>query len=73
MHIERSLMKGCQFVHDNGKKISSFYINARSIRNKFLELKSYVILEKPDIIFIKEKWVKISVQNNKFSQRDSLN
>ena len=40
--IESPLMKGCQFIHDN----------ARSIRNKFVELKSYVNLEKPDIIFV---------------------
>ena len=58
--------------HDNGKKLSSFYINTRSLRNKFLELQSYVSLEKPDIIFITETWVKISLQDNKFSQRDSL-
>ena len=54
------------------KTLSCFYINATSLRNKFLELQSYVSLEKPDIIFITETWVKISLQDNKFSQRDSL-
>ena len=49
------------------------YSNARSLRNKFAELKAYVNHETPDIIFITETWVKISVQNNKFSQRNSLN
>ena len=37
---ERPLEKGCQFNHDNGKKISCFYINARKLRNKFVELPS---------------------------------
>ena len=49
-----------------------FYINARSLRNNFLKLQSYVSLENHDIIFITETWVKFSVQDNKFSQRDSL-
>ena len=66
------MKKGCQFNHDNRNKISRFYINARSIRNKFVELKSYVSLEKPDIIFKTETWVKISVQNNKFSKMASF-
>ena len=48
------------------------YVNPRSIRNKFVELKSYVSLEKPNITFITETWVKFSVHINKFSQRDSL-
>ena len=50
--VEKPLKKGCQIDHDNRKKISCFYVNARSIRNNFVELKSYVSLEKPNIIFI---------------------
>ena len=53
--------------------IFGFYANARSLRNKFEELRAYVSQEKQDIIFITEILVKISVQNNRFSQRDSLN
>ena len=49
----------------NENKISCFYTNARSKRNKFVKLKSYVSLEKPSIIFITETWVKIFIQNNK--------
>ena len=70
--VERPLKNACQRDKDIGKKISCFYINARSLRNKFLELQSYVSLENPDIIFITETWVKFSVQDNKFNQRDSL-
>ena len=55
-----------------GNKISCFYINTRSIRNKFVELKSYVSLGKPDMIFITEIWVKISV-HIKFNQSYILN
>ena len=35
--VERSLKKGCQFDHGIGKKISCFYVNARSMRNKCLD------------------------------------
>ena len=38
--VERPLMKRCQLDLDTGKKISCFYINTRSIRNKFVEQKS---------------------------------
>ena len=44
--VERPLAKGCHLNHNNGNKMSCFYTNARSIRNKFAELKSYVSLEK---------------------------
>ena len=70
--IKRPLTKGRKVKHNNGNKISCFYANARSLRNKFEELRGYVSQEKPDINFITETWVKTSVQNNKFSQRDSL-
>ena len=70
--VKRPLAKGGQFNQNNGNKISCFYTNARSLRNKFSELRAYVSQEKPNIIFIMETWVKISVQHNKFSQRDSF-
>ena len=50
--VEKPLRNGCQLDHDNGKKLSCFYMNAKSLRNKFLELQSYVSLEKSDLIFI---------------------
>ena len=50
-----------------------FHTIARSLRNKFAGVKAYVSQENPDLIFRTETWVKISVQNNKFGQRDSLN
>ena len=56
------------YNHNNGNKIPCFYTNARTLRNKFAELKPYINQEKPNIIFIMETWVKICVQNNKFSQ-----
>ena len=71
--IKRLLTKGYKVKHNNGNKIACFYANARSLRNKFEELRAYVSQDKPDIIFITETWVKSSVQNNKFSKGDSLN
>ena len=59
--VGRSITKGLQFNHDKGKMKSCSYINARSIRNKFLELKSNASLEKFDIIFIIVTWVTISI------------
>ena len=44
--VKRLLTKGGQFNHDNGNKTSCFYINTRSIRNNFVELKSYINQEK---------------------------
>ena len=44
--VESPIAKGCQLNHNNGNKISCFCTNARSIKNKFAELKSYVRLEK---------------------------
>ena len=38
--VERLLTKGCQLNYDKRKEISCSYINARSIRNKFVELQS---------------------------------
>ena len=70
--VKRLLIKGCLFNHDNGNKISCLYANAKSLRNKFAEIKVYVSLEKPDIIFITETWIKIYVHNNKFSQKDII-
>ena len=36
---EQPLKKGYQIDQDKGNKIYCFYINVRSIRNKFLELR----------------------------------
>ena len=48
-------------------------MNSRSIRNKFLELLTYVSIEKPDVILVTETWTKFSKQiNKKLSERDSL-
>jgi exonuclease III len=53
------------------KNLKCFYTNARSIRNKFADLLTYVNFENPDLIFITETWLKFSIQNNKkYSQRD---
>ena len=49
--VKRPLTKGCQFNHNNRSKISCFYTNARSFRNKYAELNAYVSLDKLDIIF----------------------
>ena len=38
--VDRPLVKRRNFNHENGNKISSFYINVRSIRNRYIELKS---------------------------------
>ena len=57
----------------NKDKLNCFYTNARSIRNKFTELQSYVTDENPDIIIVSETWTKFAnVQGNKFSQRDFI-
>ena len=40
--IKRPLTKGCKVNNNNnGNRISCFYTNARSLRNKFSELKAY--------------------------------
>ena len=70
--VKRLLTKGCQFNQNIGNKISCFYSNSRSLRNKFEELRAYDSQEKPNRIFITETWVKTSIHNNKFSHRDSL-
>ena len=36
--------------------LSCFYVNARSVANKFDELECYVTELKPDVIFITESW-----------------
>ena len=40
--------------------LRAFLFNARSIRNKFLEFRSLVALEKPDLVAITESWMKTS-------------
>ena len=51
--IKKPLTKKYKFNHDNGYKISCIYINARSIKNKFEELKPYVNLKKHYIFIMK--------------------
>ena len=46
--VEKSLKLGFQVEQDKGTEIAFFYINARNMKNKCLELKSYVSLEKSE-------------------------
>ena len=48
--VKRPLTKGSQLKQNNVNKIPCFYTNARSLRNTFAELNTYVSQEKPDII-----------------------
>ena len=40
--VKRPLTKGCQFNQYNVNKISCFYTNARSLNNKFVELRAFM-------------------------------
>ena len=44
--IKRLLTKRCKAKPNNGNKISYFYGNGRSLRNKFKELRTYVSKKK---------------------------
>ena len=76
MELEQSRDQGKKIVVQGRKirlKLKGIYMNARSIRNKVNEFKSYVEAEDLDIIIVTETWVKYSrVEGNTFSERDQL-
>ena len=54
----RQLVNGSARNHKNkNKKISVYYCNARSLRNKFRELIAEVVIKDYDVICVSESWV----------------
>ena len=68
IEVQKNTDKVRNVVHDvNVKKLKCFYVNARSIMNKRVELELYTLEEKPDIIGITETWVVNDVDDSELN------
>ena len=56
--VTPAVARNCKYVQElpAQNSLSCFYVNARSVVNKFDELECYVTELKPDVIFITESW-----------------